>query len=89
MSITVFKDIQKDQKLPLYPKSCIKLVGYGNKAIEYLGTTKIECIHNGTKVNAVFYVTNVMDRKIILGLQLCIELGLFVVKCDDKCPCKI
>ena len=68
MSMTVFKYIQKDQKLPLYPKSCVKLVGYGNKAIEYLGTTKIECIHNGTKVNAVFYVTNVLDRKIILGL---------------------
>ena len=29
-----------------------------------------------------------MDRKIILGLQLCIELGLLVMKCDDKCQCK-
>ena len=88
MSMTVFKDIQKVKKLPLFPKSCIKLVGYGNRTIEYLGTTKLECIHNGTKVNAVFYVTNVMDRKIILGLQLCIELGLIVIKCDDKCQCK-
>ena len=88
MSMTVFKDIQKVQRLPLFPKSYIKLVGYGNKTIEYLGTTKLECIHNGTKVNAVFYVTNVMDRKIILGLQLCIELGLIVIKCDDNCQCK-
>ena len=70
MSMTVFKDIQKVQKLSLFPKSCIKLVGYRNKAIEYLGTTKLKCIYNGAKVNAVFYVTNVMDRKIILGLQL-------------------
>ena len=47
MSITVFKDIQKSgHKLPLYPKSCVKLVGYGNRVIEYLGTTKIECVHN-------------------------------------------
>ena len=29
-----------------------------------------------------------MDRKIILGLQLCIELGLIVIKCDNKCQCK-
>ena len=88
MSMTVFKDIQKVQKLPLFPKSCIKLVGYRNKAIEYLGTTKLECVHNGTKVNAVFYVTSVTDRKIILGLQLCIELGLIVVKSDNECQCK-
>ena len=88
MSMTVFKDIQKVQKLPLFPKSCTKLVGYRNRTIEYLGSTKLECIHNGTKVNAVFCVTNVTDRKIILGLQLCIELGLIVIKCDDKCQCK-
>ena len=88
MSMTVFKDIQKVQKLSLFPKSCIELLGYRNRTIEYLGTTKLECIHNGTKVNAIFYVTNVMDRKIILGLQLCIELGLIVIKCDDECQCK-
>ena len=88
MSMTVFKDIQKVQRLPLFPKSCTKLIGYRNKTIEYLGTTKLECVHNGTKVNAVFYVTNVMDQKIILGLQLCIELGLIVIKCDDDCQCK-
>ena len=88
MSMTVFKDIQKVQKLPLFPKSCIKFVGYRNRPIEYLGTTKLECIHNGTKVNSVFYVTNVMDRKIILVSQLCIELGLIVTKCDDECQCK-
>ena len=88
MFMTVFKDIQKVQKLPLFPKFCIKLVGYGNRTIEYLGTTKLECIHNGTKVNAVFYVTNVTDWKIVLGLQLCIGLGLIVIKCDDECQCK-
>ena len=81
MSMTVFKDIQKVQKLPLYPKSCIKLVGYGNRIIKYLGTTKVKCVHNGTKVNALFYVMNVSDRKTILGLLLCMELSLIVVKC--------
>ena len=40
MPMTVFKDIQKVQRLPLFPKSCIKLIGYRNKTIEYLGTTK-------------------------------------------------
>ena len=35
MSRNVFKDIQHEQKLPLYPKTCIKLVGYGNRTINY------------------------------------------------------
>ena len=89
MSMTMFKDIQKVQRLPLFPKSCIKLIGYGNKTIEYLGTTKLECIHNGTKNNAVFYVTNVMDWKVILGLQLCIELGPIVVSVTTTASVRI
>ena len=88
LSETVFQTLQKDGKLPLYPKTCIKLVGCGNKTINYLGTTKIKCNHNGAEHDAVFYVTDVPDTKIILGLQLCIDLGLIVIRCDDKCRCK-
>ena len=68
LSKTVFQTLQKNCKLPLYPKTCVKLVGYGNKTINYLGTTKIKCNHNGAEVDAVFYVTDVSDTKIILGL---------------------
>ena len=59
---------RNDDKLPLYPKTGVKLVGYGNKTINYLGTTKIKCDHNGVKCDAVFYVTDVPDTKVILGL---------------------
>ena len=45
LSKTVFQTLQKNCKLPLYPKTCVKLVGYGNKIINYLGTTKIKCNH--------------------------------------------
>ena len=68
LSKTVFKTLQKDCKLPLYPRICVKLVGYGNKVINYLGTTKIKCNHNGTEIEAIFYVTDVPDTKIVLGL---------------------
>ena len=34
------------------------------------------------------YITDIQDSKIILGLQLCIHLGLIVIKCDDDCKCK-
>ena len=70
LSKVVFQTLQKECKLPLYPKTCTKLTGYGNRVINYLGTTKIKCTHNDTKMEAVFYVTDVQDSKIILGLQL-------------------
>ena len=33
LSKKVFQTLQKDCKLQLYPKTCVKLVGYGNKVI--------------------------------------------------------
>ena len=69
LSKTVFQTFKKrNEKLPLYPKTCVKLVRSGNRTINYLRTTKIDYSHNGTKVNAVFYVTDAPDTKIILGL---------------------
>ena len=66
LSKTVFQTLQKNCKLPLSPKTCVKLIGYGNKLVNYLGTTKIKCNHNGTKIEAIFYITDVPDTKIIL-----------------------
>ena len=68
LSKMVFQTLQKNCKLPLYPKTCVKLVGYGNKIINYLGTTKSKCNHNGTEI-AIFYVTDIPDTKIILGIM--------------------
>ena len=87
LSKAVFQTLQKECKLPLYPKTCVKLMGYGNKVINYLGTTKIKCKHNGVETEVVFYVTDVPDTKIILRLQLCIDLGLIVIQCDNECKC--
>ena len=88
LSKMVFQTLQKDCKLPLYPKTCVKLVGYENKFMNYLGTTKIKCSHNGAETEAIFFITDVHDTKIILGLRLCIDLGLMVIQCDDECKCK-
>ena len=90
LSKTVFQTLQNrnDDKLPLYPKTCVKLVGYGNKTINYLGTTKIKCNQNGVEHDAVFYITDVPDTKVILGLRLGIDLGLIVIECNDECRCK-
>ena len=90
LSKIVFQTLQKrdGNKLPLYSKTGVKLVRYSNKTINYLGTTKIKCNHSGVECDAVFYITDVPDTKIILELQLCIDLSLIVIRCDDKCRCK-
>ena len=85
---SLFKHIGKINKLPLYPKSDVKLVGFGNKNIEYIGTTVINGTHLTQTKKATFYVTKLNDDKMILGLCLCIDLQLLSVHCDNKCWCK-
>ena len=68
MTESLFKHIGKINKLPLYPKSGVKLVGYGNRNIEYIGTTVINVAHLTQTKKATFYVTKLNDDKVILGL---------------------
>ena len=66
------------------PKSDVKLVGYGNRNIEYIGTTVVDVAHLTQTKKATFYATKLNDDKVILGLCLCIDLQLLSVHCDDK-----
>ena len=88
MTEFLFKCISKINTLPLYPKPDIKLVGYGNRNIEYIGTTVVNVTHLTQTKKATFYVTKLNDDKVIQGLHLCIDLQLLSVHCDDKCQCK-
>ena len=45
MTESLFKHIGKTNKLPLFSKSDVKLVGYGNRNIEYIGTTVLDVAH--------------------------------------------
>ena len=88
MTESLFKHIGKTNKLPLFPKSDVKLVGYGNRNIEYIGTTVLDIAHLTQTKKATFYVTKLNDDKVTLGLCLCVDLQLLSVHCDDKCQCK-
>ena len=66
----------------------MKLVDYGNRNIEYIGTTVVDITHLTQTRKATFYVTKLNDDKVILGLCLCIDLQLLSIHCDDKCWCK-
>ena len=85
MTEALFKCIIKINKLPLYPKSDVKLVGYGNRNIEYIGTTVVDVTHLTQAKKATFPVTKLNNDKVILGLRLCIDLQLLSVHCDNKC----
>ena len=82
---SLFKCIGKTNKLPLFPKSDVKLIGYGNRNIEYIGTTVLDITHLTQTKKATFYVTKLNDNKVILGLCLCIDLQSLSIHCDDKC----
>ena len=88
MTESLFKCIGKINKLPLYPKSDVKLVGYSNRNTEYIGTTVVDVAHLTQTKKATFYVTKLNDNKVILGLHLCIDLQLLSIHCDDKCQSK-
>ena len=68
MTESLFKRIGKINKLPLYPKSDVKLVGSGNRNIEYIGTTVVDVAHLTQTKKATFYITKLNDDKVILGL---------------------
>ena len=85
MTESLFKHIGKTNKLPLFPKSDVKLVVYGNRHIEYIGTTVLDVTHLSQNKKATFYVTKLNDNKVILGLCLCVDLQLLSIHCDDKC----
>ena len=88
MTESLFKCIGNIKKLPLYPRSDVKLVGCGNRDIEYIGTTVVNVTHLTQTKKATFYVTKLNDDKVILGLHPCIDLLLLSIHCDDKHWCK-
>ena len=74
MTESLFKHIGKANKLPLFPKSDVKLVDYCNRNMEYIGTTVSDIAHLTQTKKATFYVTKLNDNKVILGLHLRIDL---------------
>ena len=88
MTESLFKCIGKTNKLPLFPKLDVNWVGYGNRNIEYIGTTVLDIAHLTQTKKATFYVTKLNDNKVILGLHLCIDLQLLSIHCNDEYQCK-
>ena len=46
------------------------------------------CTHASVIKKCLFYVTDIMDTKVILGLNFCRAFNFVKVICDEKCACK-
>ena len=66
----------------------VKILGYGENFIEYIGTCVFRGSHNNRHRDVLFFITDVNDTKVILGAKSCQEFNLVKIVCDDKCPCK-
>ena len=66
----------------------VKILGYSENSIEYIGTCVFKVSHNNQHRDVLFFITNMNDAKVILGTKSCQELNLVKIVCDDKCSCK-
>ena len=77
-----------DGKLEL--KSCnnIKVIGYSKQSIHIVGKISVTCTHTNVIKKCNFYVTDIVDTKVILGLQFCRAFNLARINCNGHCECK-
>ena len=75
-------------KLELRPCDKVRVIGYSKQSVEIVGKVSVTCTHTTTIKKVNFYVTNLVDTKVILGLQFCRAFNLVSVNCNDNCVCK-
>ena len=53
-----------------------------------MGKVNDTCTHADIVRKCIFYVTDINDTNILLGLNFCRAFNLVTVNCDDSCVCK-
>ena len=90
MPLNVYDQLNQklDGKLEL--KSCnnIKVIGYSKQSMNIIGKISVTCTHANVIKKCNFYVTDIVDTKVILGLQFCRAFNLVQINCDKQCVCK-
>ena len=75
-------------KLQLRPCGVVKVYGYSKQSVNIVEKISVTCTHTNVIKNCIFYVTDIVDTKVILGLNFCRTFNLVTVNCDDQCICK-
>ena len=90
MPMNIFSQLNSrlNGELKLCPCNDVKVIGYSKQSVEIVGKVTVNCTHANTTKHCVFYVTNLTDSKILLGLTFCKAFDLVKIICDDDCVCK-
>ena len=90
MPLNIFdqRNTKLNGELKLCPCNDIQVIGYSKQLVEIVGKVTVNCTHVNTTKHCVFYVTNLTDSKILLGLTFCKAFDLVRILCDDNCLCK-
>ena len=63
-------------KLQLKPCNDVKVNGYSKQSVSIVGKVSVSCTHTSTTKCCIFYITNLNDTKILLGLNFCKSFDL-------------
>ena len=90
MPLNIFDHLNSklNGELKLCPCNDVQVIGYSKQSVEIVGKVTVNCTHANTTKHCVFYVTNLNDSKILLGLTFCKAFDLVKIICDDDCSCK-
>ena len=64
------------------------MVSYSKQTVKIVGRISVTCTHTTTIKKIHFYVTDIIDTKVILGLQFCRAFNLVTINCNEHCECK-
>ena len=90
MPLNVYDQLNQKLDDQVELKSCndIKVIGYSKQSVNIVGKISVTCTHANVIKKCNFFVTDIIDTKVILGLQFCRGLNLVQINCDDQCFCK-
>ena len=90
MPLNIYDQLNLKLKGKLHLKPCndVKVIGYSKQSVSIVGKVSVICTHANTTKCSIFYVTDLNDTKILLGLNFCKSFDLVKIQCDDQCVCK-
>ena len=73
MPVNIFDQLNSrlNGELKLCPCNDVQVIGYIKQSVKIVGKVTVNCTHANTTKHCVFYVTNLTDSKILLGLTFC------------------
>ena len=84
MPLNIFDQLNSKLKgkLKLCPCNDIQVIGYSKQSVKIVGKVTVTCSHADTTKHCVFYITDLTDTKILLGLTFCKVFNLVKILCD-------